>query len=187
MATQPSLWRFTVEDYHRMAHAGIFMEDDRVELIDGEVIEMSPIGGYHVACVARLNRLLVERLGDDAFVNIQSPVHLNRRSEPEPDVAVVVARRYGRDLPAADDVLLLMEVSDTTLNYDRHRKLPLYARSGIQEVWIVDLAGQAIERHTRPGLDGYQETVRSGRGESIESQAVPGLVLDVAAVLGPEE
>jgi Uma2 family endonuclease len=124
MATEPSLWRFTVGDYHHMVEAGILCEDDRVELIDGEIIQMSPIGGQHVDCVSRLTDLLVEHRGADARVNIQSPVRLGAHEEPEPDAAVVRARDYGGELPSAADVLLLIEVADTSLSFDRTRKLP---------------------------------------------------------------
>ena len=183
MATEPSLRRFTVSDYHRMAEVGILREDDRVELINGEIVEMTPVGGRHVACVSRLNRLLIQLLGGDAVVNIQSPVQLCEHEEPEPDVAVVRARSYGGDLPGARDILLLIEVSDTSLGYDRARKLPLYARAGIPEAWLVDLPGEAIERHTNPAGGVYRITVRVGRGEEIASLEVPGLVLSADEVL----
>jgi len=184
MATEPSHRRFTVNDYHRMTEVGILTEDDRVELIDGEIVEMTPVGGRHVACVGRLTRLLIQRLGEDVVVNIQSPVQLGECEEPEPDAVVVRARKYGDDLPGARDVLLLIEVSDTSLSYDRARKLPLYARAGIPESWLVDLQGEAIERHTNPVGGAYRVTMRVGRGEEIASQAVPGLVLRADEVLG---
>jgi Uma2 family endonuclease len=184
MATEPSHRWFTVSDYHQMVVAGILREDDRVELIDGEIIDMSPVGGWHVACVSRLNRLLIRALGDDAIVNIQSPVRLGKHQEPEPDAAVVRVRDYGHELPAAHDVLLLIEVSDTTLGYDRGRKLRLYARSGIPEYWIVDLQGDAIERHTDPVEGAYRVTMRVRRGKEIESLTVPGLAFKADDVLG---
>jgi Uma2 family endonuclease len=111
-------------------------------------------------------------------------VQLGEHEEPEPDAAVVRARNYGDDLPTARDVLLLIEVSDTSLGYDRARKLPLYARAGIPESWVVDLQGEAIERHTNPVGGRYRVTVRVGRGEEIESLAVPGLMLKADEVLG---
>lgn len=184
MATEPTHWRFTVTDYHQMAEVGILTEDDRVELIDGEILEMSPIGGRHVACINRLNRLLVQRLGDDGVVSIQNPVRLDEHNEPEPDVTVIRARDYGDDLPTAGDVLLLIEVADTSLRYDRRRKLPLYATAGIPESWVVDLQGETIERHSNPVAGRYSLTVRAGRGEEIESLAVPGLTLKADEVLG---
>ena len=184
MASEPSHRRFTVSDYHQMLEVGILTEDDRVELIDGEIVEMTPVGGRHVACVSRLTRLLIQRIGEDAVVNIQSPVQLGEHQEPEPDATVVRARNYGNELPGASDVLLLIEVSDTTLRYDRARKLPLYARAGIPESWLVDLQGDAIERHTNPVGGTYRVTVRVGRGEEIPSLAVSGLVLNADEVLG---
>lgn len=111
-------------------------------------------------------------------------MELSERSEPEPDVAVVRVRDYGDDLPTPRDILLLLEVSDTTLRYDRGRKLPLYAKADIPEAWIVDLQGESIERHTNPVEGTYRVTMRVGRGEKIESLAVPGLVLKADEVLG---
>ena len=186
MATQPAYRQFTADDYHRMADSGILREDDRVELIDGRVVEMSPIGGRHVTCVSRIIRLLVSRLTDDAVVNVQSPVRLGEYQEPEPDVAVVRNREYGNELPNADDVFLLMEVSDSSLAYDRGRKLALYSRAGIPEFWVIDIAGEAIERHTNPSGDRYGVTVRVGRGEAIESTRVPGLAINTDDVLGKQ-
>jgi Uma2 family endonuclease len=184
MAIEPSPWRFTVEDYHHMAEAGILCEDDPVELIDGEIIQMSPIGGPHVTCVRKLTHLLVSRLDQGVFVNIQGPVRLSEYDEPEPDVAVVRVRDYGDELPTPADVLLLIEVADTTLRYDRTRKLPLYAGAGIPEVWLVDLQGEAIERHTEPVDGTYRMAMRVGRGHAIESVLIPGLVLSADDVLG---
>lgn len=183
MATEPVHRQFTVDDYHRMAEVGILREDDRVELIDGEVVEMSPIGGRHVTCVSRVTRLLVSRL-PEAIVNVQSPVRLGEFQEPEPDLAVVRHRAYANDLPNADDVFLLMEVSDSSLAYDRGTKLPLYASAGIPEVWLVDLPGDAIERHTNPANGGYRISVRVRRGETLASTTMPGLVINVDEVLG---
>jgi Uma2 family endonuclease len=184
MVTEPAHRRFTVNDYHRMVETGILQEDDRVELIDGEIIEMAPIGGRHVVCVSRLNRLLVRYVGDDAMVNIQSPVRLGDDEEPEPDVAVVRARNYGNELPTATDVILLIEAADTSLAFDRGTKLPLYARAGIPEAWLIDLRAGAIERHTNPSRDGYGVALRVGLGEEIESTVVPGLVISADDVAG---
>ena len=176
--------RFTVHDYHRMGEAGILHEDDRVELIEGEIVEMAAIGTRHFTCVNGLNRLLVRNVGDEAIVSVQNPVRLDQHTEPQPDLAVIRPRDYRLSLPGPEDVLLLIEVSDTTLAYDRNVKLPLYARAGIQEVWIVDLAGEVIERHNDPSPDGYRSLQRAGRGESIESSALPDLSLTTDDVLG---
>ena len=176
--------RFTVHEYHRMGEAGILHEDDRVELIEGEIVEMAAIGTRHFTCVNVLNRLLVRSVGDAAIVSVQNPVRLDERTEPQPDLAVLRVRDYRESLPMPEDVLLLIEVSDTTLRYDRGVKLPLYARAGILEVWIVDLAGEVIERHTDPSGDTYRGSKQARRGEKIESAALPELTLGVDAVLG---
>ena len=176
--------RFTVHDYHRMGEAGILHEDDRVELIEGEIVEMAAIGTRHFSCVNRLNRLLVMSVDDEAVISVQNPVRLNKHTELQPDLAVIRPRDYRESLPEPDDVLLLIEVSDTTLAYDRGVKLPLYARAGIREVWIVDLVGEVIERHSDPSGDGYRGLERARRGGKIEPPALPELSLSVDAVLG---
>ena len=176
--------RFTVHDYHRMGEAGILHEDDRVELIEGEIVEMAAIGTRHFACVNQLTRLLVRGVGNGAIVSVQNPVRLDDHSEPQPDLTVLRVRDYRESLPGPEDVLLLIEVSDTTLSYDRNVKLPLYARAGIPEVWIVDLTDEVIERHIDPSGDSYRHVERARRGEEIRSSALPELSFRVKAVLG---
>jgi Uma2 family endonuclease len=155
-----------------------------VELIEGQIVEMAAIGTRHFACVNQLNRLLVRGVGDAAIVSVQNPVRLDEHTEPQPDLTVLRVRDYRESLPMPEDVLLLIEVSDTTLSYDRGVKLPLYARAGIREVWIVDLAGETIERHTDSSGDGYRSLGQTRRGETIESVALPELSFPVDAVLG---
>lgn len=174
MATEPVLWRFTVDDYHHMVEAGILCEDDRVELINGEIVEMSPIGGDHVGCVNNLTRLLTNALGPYAMVSIQNPIRLGEYHEPEPDVTVIRRRPYAGKLPTPEDVLLVMEVANTSVGFDRGTKLPLYAAAGISEAWLVDIPGEAIERHTNPVGGTYRMAVHAGRGEGIESIALSG-------------
>jgi Uma2 family endonuclease len=181
---QLTRWRFTVHDYHRMGEAGILHEDDRVELIEGELVEMTAIGTRHFSCVNQLNRLLVMHVGDEAIVSVQNPVRLNEYTEPQSDLAVIRPRDYRESLPKPEDVLLLIEVSDTTLAYDRGVKLPLYARAGIREVWIVDLPGETIERHTDPSEEGYRRADRLRRGHTLESISLPGLTPSVDELLG---
>jgi Uma2 family endonuclease len=176
--------RFTVHDYHRMGEAGILHEDDRVELIEGELVEMSAIGTRHFSCVNRLNRLLVMNVGDEAIVSVQNPVRLNEYNEPQPDVTVIRPRDYRESLPMPEDVMLLIEVSDTTLAYDRGVKLPLYARAGVSEVWIVDLTGETIERYTDSSGEGYRGADRLRRGHRLESISLPSLTPSVDEVLG---
>lgn len=169
-----------------MAAAGVLSEDDRVELVEGEIIEMSPIGSRHAACVGRLTKLLERQAGDHAIVWVQNPVHVDDYSEPVPDVALLRRREdfYAQAKPAAADVLLLVEVSDSTLRYDREVKVPLYARAGVPEVWIVNLPGEVIETYSRPAGGGYLETRLVGRGASLTAAAVPALTLEADGVLG---
>ncbi|MBI2910973.1 MAG: Uma2 family endonuclease [Chloroflexi bacterium] len=185
MTVQVLRRRFTVEDYHRMAQAGVLGEDDRVELIEGEIVEMAPIGSRHAACVKRLNRMLSQRVGDRALIGVQDPVQLGERSEPEPDVALLQPRAdgYASGHPGPDDVLLLIEVADTTLAYDRGVKIPLYGRAGVPETWLVDLEGHAIEQYTEPSPQGYRLVRRLLAGERISPQAFPDVSLAIDDLL----
>lgn len=182
----PTRRRFDVDEYHAMIRAGILMEGDRVELIDGEILEMHSIGGPHFACVVRLTRLLVNALGDRASVSVQNPVRLDRYSEPEPDVAVLRRRSddYATGLPEPSDTFLAIEVADTSLAYDRQVKLPLYARTGVPEVWIVDLNTEAIEAHTQPSDRGYEQRERITAG-SLSPGAFFDISLELADILPP--
>ena len=167
-----------------MSEAGILHEDDRVELLEGEIVEMAAIGTRHFTCVNNLTMLLARSVGDEAIVSVQNPVRLDEHNEPQLDLAVIRARNYVESLPTPEDVLFLIEVSDTTLAYDRNVKLPLYARSGIREVWILDLTNETIERYTEPSGDGYRRVLKVWRGESLASIVITGIALDVNAVLG---
>ncbi|MGH9064316.1 MAG: Uma2 family endonuclease [Acidimicrobiales bacterium] len=186
MAVQPVRYAFTVDDYYRMAEAGILGPDDRVELIDGEVVEMSPIGSRHGSCVDRLTRLLVRAAGDRAVVRVQGAVRLDRRSEPEPDLALLRPRDdfYASQQPGPGDVLLLIEVSDTTLTWDLGTKAGLYSRSGVAEYWVVDVEGRQIFVHRRPGPTGYGEVRAVAAGGALDVPGVPGVQLPVVDALG---
>ena len=178
--------RFTVDEYHRMGDAGIFHDDDRVELIDGRIVEMSPIGGRHVACVIRLTNALAPLVGARGLVSGQNPLVLGRRSEPVPDV-VVLRRRddlSGAWLPAREDALLVIEVAETSLRYDRETKIGLYAEAGVPEVWLVNLLGDAVEIYSDPLEGGYRDIRTARRGETIAPLAFPDLRLPVAEILG---
>ncbi len=178
--------RFTAQEYHRMAEAGILGEDDRVELVGGELVEMTPIGTRHLACVVALNHLLVEASKGRWFVSVQNPVRLGERDEPQPDLSLL-RRRPSPGAPAPPgpgDVSAVIEVSDTTLSYDRNVKLPLYARSGVPEAWIVDLAGRKVEVHSDPGPDGYGARRSFAPGERISSRIVEDPSISVDEVLG---
>lgn len=161
---------FNRMDYHRMAEAGILGEDDRVELIEGEIIDMTPIGSRHAGAVARVQTALQEAVGGQALVWVQNPVALGANSEPQPDLALLRPRHdfYAESLPQPGDVLLLIEVSDRSLAYDRDVKLPLYAAHGIPEVWLVDLDGRRLTRHWAPTSQAY------GNAEAVTAlDAVP--------------
>jgi Uma2 family endonuclease len=178
--------RFTVEEYHRMGEAGILREDDRVELIDGEIVEMTPIGSRHAACVDRLNHLL-RRVGDRAIVRVQNPATIPPHSEPQPDLMLLrpQADFYAAAHPEPRNVLLVIEVADTTLPFDRGVKVPLYARAGVAEVWLIDLTTDTVEVHRRATGSRYADVARRTRGERLACQAFPDVELSVDDVLGP--
>jgi len=166
--------RFSVEEYRRLAAAGILGEDERVELIEGELIELAPIGSAHASFVGRFTRAF-EGLGQHgALLWVQNPIALPD-SEPQPDIAIVRERAdgYERSLPAALDVLLVIEIADASLAYDRDVKIPLYARHGIPEVWLVDVQGRRLEAHRDPGEHGYRVTVRPDAGDVLSPQELP--------------
>lgn len=177
---------FNVDEYYLMVEAGVLKPDDRVELIEGEVIKMSPIGSPHAACVSRLNRLLQTLPELDAIVAVQNPVRLNQLSEPVPDLALLQPRKdfYAERHPVPADVLLIIEVGDTTALADRAVKLPLYARSGIREVWLVNLPQQLIEVFSEPADGGYQTTDRYQSGETVVANTIAGVSLAVNEILG---
>ncbi len=179
-------WRFTVEDYERMAEAGILDEDDRVELIDGEVVEMAPIGPPHASCVMRLLRLFASLLGQRALVSPQNPVRLGTYSEPQPDVAVLRPREdfYAARHPGPDDVLLVVEVSWSTGPFDRVVKMPLYARAGLRQAWLVDLDANAIEVYRDPSSESYGDLEVLTGDDQINIDAFPDVTLTVGQILG---
>ena len=187
MAVALTKRRFSVDEYHRMAEAGILTEKDRVELIDGEIVEMTPISSRHASVVKRLIALLTGRLGARAIVSVQDPIRLSKESEPQPDVVLLrpTPDFYAGSHPEPVDTLLLIEVADTSLPYDRGVKLPRYAAAGVIEVWIVDIAGDAVEVYRTPVPDGYRDVVRIPRGGSLSPVAFPDLILGVDEILGP--
>jgi Uma2 family endonuclease len=186
MAIQTSRRLFTVAEYEQMAQAGIFREDDRLELIDGEIFEISPIGSRRAACVRRLQRLLARVLGDRALVDTQNPVILNNASEPLPDVVVLKNRSdlYAAQHPRPDDIFLVIEVADTSLSYDQEVKIPVYARGNIPEVWVVDLNSASVHVHRAPTATGYQEHTRVQSGAALVPQAFSDCALPVAGIVG---
>lgn len=170
-----------------MADAGVFGADERVELLEGEIIEMAPIGSRHAACVARLTRLFQGRLGDRALVWAQNPIRLGEHSEPQPDVALLRPRDddYATAHPSADDVFLLVEVGDATAAWDREHKLPVYAGAGVVEVWLVDLPAGCIEVCRRPEGGDYQGRLTYAPGDHVAPDAFPDVRFDIADLLPP--
>ena len=173
--------RLSVADYHRMGEAGPFAEGVRVELIGGEIIDMSPIGSAHVGMVARLGQMLYAAAGQNAIVYIQNPILLDDNSEPEPDLALLKTRDdfYATSHPEPEDVLLLVEVFDTTLRYDREVKVPLYASAGIPEVWLIDIGGNQLEVFRKPAQQGL---LRPQTGERIHSVMSPDVIVSMDAL-----
>jgi Uma2 family endonuclease len=186
MSFQVTKRYFNTTEYYRMAEAGILSEDDHVELIKGEIIRMAPIDSRHAGCVSRLNSLLSRQVGGTALVNVQNPVRLSDFSELQPDVALLIPRDdfYSNDHPRPNDVLLIIEVSDTSLEYDRDVKVPLYATALIEEVWLVNLIKDMVEIYRDPRSGIYREVHYATRGETVNPQTNPNLVINVDAILG---
>ena len=176
----------TVAEYHRMGDAGILTEDDRVELIEGELIALSPIGSEHSGTANTLTRLLVMAVGDRGVVAVGNPVQLDDLTEPQPDFAVLKPRPddYRSGTPRAADVLLIIEVADSSLAYDRTIKRALYARHGIPEVWIINLRAGDVEVCRAPAGDAYASVAVVRRDGVLEPERLPGVSLPVATLVG---
>ncbi len=166
--------RFSADEFHRMIAAGIFGEDDRLELFEGEIIKMTPIGPRHAGCVTRLTTVLGKVIGDRALLSVQNPLLLYDQTELYPDIVLLKPRAdgYSRFLPRPEDVLLLIEVADATLKIDRSVKVPQYSRAGIAEVWLFDLDGKQVYVHTDPSPSGYRAVRQIGAGE-LQARQLP--------------
>ena len=177
--------RFTVEEYHRLAEVGVLHEDDRVELLDGVIVNMMPIGPFHGGSVNKLIRMF-EQIGRERWVtSAQNPVHIGEHTEPQPDLLLLRPRDdfYDASHPRPKDVFLLIEVADSTLLIDREDKLPIYARAGIAEVWIVNLAERVVEVYASPVAGEYTQSRRVPPGEALAPSAFPDAAIDTAALL----
>lgn len=174
----------TVDEYHRIGDAGILRPDDRVELIEGEMIEMAPIGSRHFAMVNKLCTLLVTAVGNDGIVSIQNPIVLPPRNEPQPDLVILKPRAdyYKNQLPGAQDVLLLVEVSDTTLEYDRDAKIPTYAQHAIPEVWLVNVQANTLSIFLDPSPKGYGRLLTPQVGDHVVPHRLPTVRLSVTDI-----
>jgi len=179
---------FNVTEYHQMAIAGILTERDRVELIAGEIIAMSPIGYRHAATVKRLNDLFGNRLGDQVIRSIQDPIILDDQSEPQPDVVLLRPRSdyYATGHPQPDDIYLLIEVAENSIKFDRAVKIPLYAGAGIQEVWLIDLNENSLEVYRSPLRDRFSQVQILQPNLTISSLAFSDINFTVAELVGSD-
>jgi Uma2 family endonuclease len=177
--------RIDVDAFHRMIETGILAADARVELIQGEMLDMAPIGNKHVAIVNRLTQHMVQACVGRAIVAIQQSLQLDRHSEPQPDVAVLKARAdfYENKHASAADVFLLVEVSDSSLRYDREIKIPLYAQFGVPEVWLIDVQARRLTCLREPAQGRYTSSVVMNSG-SVQIAGLPGICVDVGWILG---
>ena len=174
--------RLSVSDYHCMGDAGIFAMDAQVELIEGELVDMTPIGSEHASIVRRLTGVFYAAVKKQAIVSVQNPIILLADSEPEPDVALLRFREdsYSAAHPHAEDVLLIVEVADTSLRYDREIKVPLYARYAIPEVWLIDINNKCLHMFTEPDGSDYSTELKVASLTSVTPQALPDMQLDLS-------
>ena len=186
MAVEVTRRRFTADEYQEMGRAGILREGDRVELIDGEVLAMSPIGAPHVGTLNRITSLFFQRAGEAATVQVGGAIRLDSYSEPQPDLVLLKARAdyYVSALPGPDDVLLAIEVAQSSLAYDRNLKAALYARRGIAEYWIVDLNGGEVIRHTDPVDGRYSRVAAVPHDHEFAPALLPACVVTTRDILG---
>ena len=184
MTVQIARRPFTVTDYARMRETGILKEDDRVELIDGEVRLMSPIGPLHAAIVNRLTAFISRHAGDTVILSVQNPIQLHDYSEPQPDLTLLQPRDdfYAHAHPRPDDVLLVIEIADTSIEYDRDEKIPHYAEAGIAESWLIDVNNRTIEQYTQPRNGGYRNKLIVAYDEVIIAQTIPQLQIPVERI-----
>jgi len=185
MSLQVARYQLSVAQYERMIEAGVFPEDARIELIEGELLEMTPIGTRHMAVVNRLTRILSRGVGDRAVLSVQNPIQLDERSVPQPDLALLCPQPddYEQRRPTPADVLLLVEVAEPSVAYDRERKAELYARAGVAEYWVVDLTTNEIVAWRQPVAGRYQVERVARRGDSLSPAALLELTVTVAEVL----
>ena len=186
MSVQTKRRLFTVQEYHLMSEVGVFAEDDRLELIEGEIIQMAAIGTRHAACVRRLIGQFRQIPEEIAILDVQNPIQLTERTEPQPDVVLLQPRAdyYATAHPIPAEVLLLVEVSDSTVDFDRDVKVPNYARSGIREVWLWDLEANCLEVYRDAIANGYTSMQKLERGEQVSPLAFPEFAVNIDLILG---
>lgn len=178
--------RFTTDEFQEMVKVGILPEEHGWEVIDGYLVDKTSIGTKHASVVKRLNRILNRRFGENLLVSVQDPIHLNKYNEPEPDIALLVWRddEYQAQHPMPDDILAVIEVSDSTLKYDREIKKNLYAEAGIVEFWLIDISGNTIEVYSQPRNGMYRNVQIFGKDETVNSVTIEKLALEVNEILG---
>jgi Uma2 family endonuclease len=176
---------FTVREFHQMAQGGVFAEDDRVELLAGEIFEMTPIGSRHAGWVNYLSHTLAAQLGSSVVISVQNPFVLDDFSEPQPDLLILRPRAdfYSGSHPTPEDVRVVIEVADTSEDFDRRAKLPRYARAGIPEAWLIALNADVVDVYDDPSPDGYREHRRFERGEPVTSRQFPALNVAVSELV----
>jgi len=185
----PELRLFTVDDYYKMAEAGILSEQERVELIEGVIVKMPPIGPRHSLTVDRVNFVLIQRLGHRVRLSVQNPIRLGLHVEPQPDLTLsrndaARLRRYATSHPGPSDVLLVVEVADSSINFDVGEKAEMYARHGIIELWVVDIPHDRVLVHRGPTRTGYSDVKTVQRGETIAPLAFPDVTFTTDEMLG---
>ncbi len=184
--TAAPTYQFSVEEYHKLGEAGIFHEDDRVELLNGDIVIMAPIGIRHIKSVRRLNKVLQKRFGDLCIVDVQNPVMIDGHSEPQPDILLLRAEADTRETsPLPEDVLLLVEVADSSLMYDKTDKRDAYARNGIAEYWLLDLTRNELFVFRDSDGRAYRSESRVRRGETIAPLAFPDAAVELNDLLPP--
>jgi Uma2 family endonuclease len=178
MTAQLLTHKFTTQQYHLMHEAGVFEQGDRLELINGEIKKMSPIGRKHATCVARLTKRLELKLGDCSIIWSQNPIRLADSSEPQPDLAILKPREdfYEEGLPEPSDILLIIEVADSTISYDCEIKAPLYALAGIREMWLFDVNKKVIEGYSHASASGYKQINRYEQNDTLSILAFPDVI-----------
>ncbi|MBI5206287.1 MAG: Uma2 family endonuclease [Candidatus Firestonebacteria bacterium] len=178
--------RFTIDEYYHLAEAGILHEDSHVELIDGRIVDMTPIGTKHASCVKRIIELLNDRLLKRVTIGVQDPIDLNEQTEPEPDITILKKRAdfYAEHHPFPEDVLLIIEVADSSIDYDRTIKIPLYAKSGIKEVWLINLIENIIEVYRNPSQAGYKFCEKVYREDAISPLCFSDINIKASEIVG---
>ncbi len=180
MTVQLLTHKFTTQQYHLIHEAGVFAEGDRLELINGEITKMSPTGRKHAACINRLVRSFTKKLGAQIVLSVQNSIRMDDNSQPQPDLAILKLRNdfYEEGLPKPSDILLIIEVADSTIAYDRDIKMPLYAAAGIPEMWLFDVNQKVIEAYSLPSSSRYKQMRRYEANDTLAMIAFPDVIFN---------